>query len=110
MAKPDFTLDAHSMKMEVSKLKRQLIKTDEYAAELEVKRDVLQKSLDECTNKVLSLSKKLVEANERSAALEQCVIKFRQGVTHFNRTRGDMNLLLTAYVDSEQLRKEQSHD
>lgn len=56
---------------------------------------------------VRSLRTQLAKANERVALLEQCVIKFRQGVTHFNRTRGDLNVLLSAYADCEQLRKEQ---
>lgn len=47
----------------------------------------------------------LAKANKRVKELEASIIKFRQGVTHYNRSRGDMNLLLTAYVDSEKLRK-----
>ena len=44
---------------------------------------------------------------QRYKRMEDLVIKFRQGVTRFNRSRGDMSLLLTAYADCEQLRKEQ---
>lgn len=58
----------------------------------------------------IELRTQLAKANERTATLEQCVIKFRQGVTHFNRTRGDLNVLLSAYADCEQLRKEQDSD
>lgn len=57
--------------------------------------------------KIDRLEQQLAKANERTAILEQCVIKFRQGVTHFNRTRGDLNVLLSAYADCEQLHKEQ---
>ena len=67
-------------------------------------------SLPEIHRANQKLHEQLSKANERVATLEQCVIKFRQGVTHFNRTRGDLNVLLSAYADCEQLRKEQASE
>ena len=50
------------------------------------------------------------QLKERCAELESCIIKFRKAVTHFNRTRGDLNPLLTAYADCELIRLEKRND
>jgi hypothetical protein len=50
--------------------KAELAKANDYTAELEVRKEALEESLNGCTEKVLSLSGKLAKANERVAKLE----------------------------------------
>ncbi len=51
---------------QITCLNKQLAKANDYTAELEVRKDALEESLNGCTEKVLSLSGKLAKANERA--------------------------------------------
>lgn len=55
--------------------KAELAKANDYTAELEVRKEALEESLNGCTEKVLSLSGKLAKANERVAELESYNVK-----------------------------------
>ena len=55
-------------------LRTQLAKANDYTAELEVRKEALEESLNGCTEKVLSLSGKLAKANERVAELEGAIL------------------------------------
>jgi len=90
-------------------LKAPAVLSNDQITELKESWLAAQGKAEDATKENYLLRAKLAKANERAATLEQCVIKFRQGVTHFNRTRGDLNVLLSAYADCEQLRTEQVH-
>lgn len=63
------TIEAHQET--IADLREQLAKANDYTAELEVRKDALEESLNGCTEKVLSLSGKLAKANERVKELEE---------------------------------------
>lgn len=54
----------------VASFEAELAKANNYTAELEVRKEALEESLNGCTEKVLSLSGKLAKANERVKKLE----------------------------------------
>ena len=63
------TIEAHQETIAV--LRTQLAKANDYTAELEVRKEALEESLNGCTEKVLSLSGELAKANERVRKLEK---------------------------------------
>jgi hypothetical protein len=62
--------------------------------------------VDELEWQVKELTEQLAKANERVKGLELGAQKICAGVVHFNHSGGDLNPLLTAYIElNEQLRK-----
>ena len=107
-------LDSLTRKDMVELFKIQIEEHQGFIKEIESLREQLAKAnkRENRLEKILQRyeSEQLQPLKLRVKELEECVIKFRQGVTHFNRTRGDLNVLLSAYADCEKLRKEQSND
>ncbi|AGM46896.1 hypothetical protein AD45P2_00395 [Alteromonas phage vB_AmaP_AD45-P2] len=111
MTKPNFTPDAHSMKMEISKLKKQLAKADEYAAELEVKKDALQKSLDECASKLAvkntSSKESLENCTEKLLKLSENLAKANQTITALESETDKREKVLKRKIEAERFKKEE---
>jgi hypothetical protein len=51
-----------------------------------------------CSSRLLADIKELVELRNEKAELKKTIKELTDGVTHFNRTRGDINPLLEAYT------------
>lgn len=94
------TIEAHQET--IADLRTQLAKANNCAAELEVRKEALEESLNGCTEKVLSLSGKLAKANERVGKLEKgnksCAVAIREIIA-----KGDIGPLLVTGPELDEI-------